>query len=170
MATLPGATLMPGVWTTVTRNQAKGIQSGGIQADLDEALAKSVRDSLAILEDTHKRKVINRGGGPPVPRVWTTRSGRRGLLGTYRRDYKAGAKTGKYGSDYWLAVVQEEGKTIRARRKPYLVFKTHDGMWHSVKQVTLPPRPTLQIALRKSLPDRNRVVDKHIDQALREGF
>lgn len=38
------------------------------------------------------------------------------------------------------AYVQETGMTIKARNRPYIVFQTKDGSWHSVKQVTIKPK------------------------------
>lgn len=36
--------------------------------------------------------------------------------------------------------VLEYGMTIKAKNKPYMVFKTKDGSWHSVKVVHIPPK------------------------------
>lgn len=36
--------------------------------------------------------------------------------------------------------VLEYGMTIKAKLKPYMVFKTKDGTWHSVKVVHIPPK------------------------------
>lgn len=35
----------------------------------------------------------------------------------------------------------EFGGVIKAKNKPFLVFKTDDGAWHKVKQVTQPAHP-----------------------------
>jgi len=43
---------------------------------------------------------------------------------------------GQVGTKVIYARMREHGGTIRAKNKPYLVFKTRDGRWHSVKEVT----------------------------------
>lgn len=158
---------MARVVTRIIRNEAQRILSRDLfKKDMREATTKGIRDGLAILEDTHKRKVVKRGSGAPVKKVWTVRRGSRGLIGTYKRDFTYGHIQGSYGSTHWLAGVQEFGKTIHARNAPYLKFKTHDGKWHMVKKVVLPPRPTLAIALAKSKKRREKVMDKYLNAAL----
>ena len=50
------------------------------------------------------------------------------------------------GTDVIYARVQEYGGTIRAKNKPYLVFKTADGSWHRVKSVEITAHPYLRPA------------------------
>ena len=47
------------------------------------------------------------------------------------------------GTNLVYAAIQEFGGTIRAKDKPWLVFKTKDGSWHSVKSVQIPPQAYL---------------------------
>lgn len=42
---------------------------------------------------------------------------------------------GSYGTDKVYARMREHGGVIRARNKPYLVFRTRDGRWVKVKEV-----------------------------------
>jgi phage gpG-like protein len=44
------------------------------------------------------------------------------------------------------ARIHEFGGVIKAKNKPYLVFKTEDGEWHTVRSVTIPARPYLRPA------------------------
>lgn len=60
------------------------------------------------------------------------------------------------GTDKVYGAIQELGGTIEAKNAPYLVFQTDDGQWHSVKSVTLPPRPYLRPAFDENA---ERVVD-----------
>ena len=59
----------------------------------------------------------------------------------------------KVGTNLVYARIQEYGGVIHAKDAPYLVFKTKDGSWHSVKSVTIPARPYLRPAF-----DENREV------------
>lgn len=56
------------------------------------------------------------------------------------------------------AAVQEFGGTIRAKNAPYLVFKTKDGSWHSVKEVTIPAHPYMRPAADIAGPQAQQVV------------
>lgn len=47
------------------------------------------------------------------------------------------------------AAIHEFGGTIRAKNKPYLVFQTRDGSWHSVKQVIIKPKKYFYGALKE---------------------
>jgi len=50
------------------------------------------------------------------------------------------------GTNVIYAPIQEFGGIIRAKNAPYLVFKTKDGTWHSVKSVQIPAHPYLRPA------------------------
>lgn len=47
--------------------------------------------------------------------------------------------------------IHELGGTIRPVRKKYLTFRTKDGTWHRVAQVTMPKRPYLEPAVTKNM-------------------
>ncbi len=52
----------------------------------------------------------------------------------------------RIGTNLVYAAVQEFGGTISPKSKAYLVFKTPDGSWHSVKSVHVPAHPYLRPA------------------------
>lgn len=58
---------------------------------------------------------------------------------------KATAKKAEVGTNKRYALVHQEGKLIRARRKPFLKFRTATG-WVQTKQVKMPARPFLGIS------------------------
>lgn len=55
------------------------------------------------------------------------------------------------GTDNVAAKQHEFGGVIKAKNGPYLIFKTDDGQWHTVKSVTQPAHPHFRPAL-----DQNR--------------
>jgi len=75
------------------------------------------------------------------------------------------------GTNLIYAGVQEFGATIHAKNKPYLVFKTKDGTWHSVKSVVVPPHPYLRPAFDQEKDNVAREIDRVLDQLIRQaGF
>ena len=75
------------------------------------------------------------------------------------------------GTNLIYAGVQEFGATIHAKNKPYLVFKTKDGTWHSVKSVVVPPHPYLRPAFDQEKENVAREIDRVLDQLIRQaGF
>ena len=66
------------------------------------------------------------------------------------------------GTNLVYAAIQEFGGTIRAKNKPWLVFKTKDGSWHSVKSVQIPP----QAYMRGAFIEKKDAVIKEIDETL----
>lgn len=48
------------------------------------------------------------------------------------------------------AAIHEFGGTIRAKAGGWLRFKTRDGQWHTVKEVTIPARPYMRPAYRNN--------------------
>jgi len=55
------------------------------------------------------------------------------------------------GTDVVYAAIQEFGGIIHAKNKPYLVFKTADGAWHSVESVQIPAHPYMRPALDNNI-------------------
>lgn len=53
---------------------------------------------------------------------------------------------GLVGTNVVYARIQELGGTIEAKNGGYLRFRTADGAWHAVKQVTIPPHPYMRPA------------------------
>lgn len=52
------------------------------------------------------------------------------------------------GTNVIYAAIHEFGGTIRAKAGKWLRFKTKDGQWHTVKEVTIPARPYMRPAYR----------------------
>ncbi len=57
------------------------------------------------------------------------------------------------GTDLVYAAQVEFGGEIHAKNAPFLVFKTKDGQWHSVKSVTQIPQPYLRPALDENIAE-----------------
>jgi hypothetical protein len=64
------------------------------------------------------------------------------------------------------AGVQEFGGTIRARSAPYLVFQTCDGEWHTVSEVTIPPKHFLSEAVAEveAIDEAQRILGLEIER------
>jgi len=152
-----------GMWFVFGRNQAKRFVTGAVSKDLKLAQSRGIRDGLAILQSVHKEQVVKRGGGAPIRRRWTTRSGE--LRRSFGISFRLGDLQGSYGSDLFRAEVLEKGKVILPRKKTYLRFKVN-GKWVATKRVVIPPRPTLDIAVKGSIRDRDVIMRKRIDEAL----
>lgn len=87
-------------------------------ARMRRELSHGVRDSLVIIERRHQFHEVRRSGSSrsePVPGKWTSRSGVRGALGSFHRDWKEGALQGAYGSDLRRMEKLEHGGTIRPK-------------------------------------------------------
>lgn len=111
------------------------IVNGEIAADEEtkKALSLGVRDALALLQDVHKRRVVKKtGSSKTAPQAagkpWTSRSGGRGLLGSFHTYWKDGDLEGFYGSELPRARVHEEGATganaIKPKEGKYLAIPT----------------------------------------------
>lgn len=66
------------------------------------------------------------------------------------------------GTNIIYGPIQEFGGIIRAKNKPYLVFRTKDGAWHSVKSVQIPAHPYI----RPSFDEKQDACVKEISDAL----
>jgi hypothetical protein len=137
----------------------------GIQVlGLDETAAK-IKDLPARLHAAEVRAVnlmVRRGESifrrkvsGPVLKV-DTGAYRDTISRQYASKTEAGAVEGKVGVAHGpaskYARIHETGGVIRAKNKPYLVFKTRDGAWHSVKSVTIPKRRPLGQTLDEVRP------------------
>ena len=76
------------------------------------------------------------------------------------------ASVGPRGVKY--ARIHEYGGIIKAKNKPFLVFQTKDGAWHSVKAVHIPARPYMRPAFDEHRDDINTVMARVIDRKLKE--
>lgn len=111
-----------------------------------------------------------KGGGRSAPtnrNKMTIRSGeyRRSVaIVTPRRrnsgSFDGGLKAGNGGVLY--ARLHEYGGVIRARRGPWLVFRTPDGKWHKKREVHIPARPVLTPALLATHQDIQREVRRSL--------
>jgi len=66
------------------------------------------------------------------------------------------------------ASVGPRGVKYKAKNKPFLVFQTKDGAWHSVKAVHIPARPYMRPAFDEHRDDINTVMARVIDRKLKE--
>jgi phage gpG-like protein len=64
------------------------------------------------------------------------------------------------------APVHEYGATIRPKNKPYLVFKTADGKWVSVKQVVIPARRLMGKTLDEIRPLAPATLEAEVKKAI----
>lgn len=70
-----------------------------------------------------------------------------------------------WGTNVIYAAIHQSGGVIRAKNKPYLVFKVPGGGLRRVKQVTIPARPYLGI----NDDDEENIVDivnRHLQEAI----
>jgi len=74
------------------------------------------------------------------------------------------------GTNLIYAAIQEFGGTVRAKDKPYLVFKTKDGSWHSVKSVQIPPQAYMRGAYLEKKPDVIREIDEALDYMIKDAL
>ena len=112
--------------------------------------------------------------------ILTSRSGGRGLQGaiTYRvvgrgRLFKGHVGVSKNNPAARYAKVHEgqDGKevtTIKTKRRRYLVFQTHDGSWHAVKQVKIHSRSYLRSSLKEKDRDIRKLFGTRVGRALRK--
>lgn len=151
----------------VLRQTRIGLVRFGVGYNL--AALEFVRDGLDQFVQVMKTQRLS---GPKGPESLAARSGR------LRASVKRGpvrtvnlSGTGRYSSIDAMATVgeglvygriHEYGGIIRARRAPYLMFRTEDGRWHRKKRVRIPARmgfrktwarhiQSLRIALRARL-------------------
>lgn len=78
----------------------------------------------------------------------------------------AEASVGPRGVKY--ARIHEYGGIIKAKNKPFMVFQTKDGAWHSVKSVHIPARPYMRPAFDEHEQDINDVMARVIERKLKE--
>jgi len=100
-----------------------------------------VAKRLAPFDQGPLRHSIHIGGHTELSDEWNPSEG----LG-YRDLGNPGSMRQIMGTTMIYAKVHEYGATIKAKNAPYLVFRTDDGAWHSVKEVRIPPRPYMRPA------------------------
>ena len=67
------------------------------------------------------------------------------------------------GTNLEYARIQEFGGVVKAKKGPFLRFKTADGEWHSVRAVIIPAHPYL----RPAFDENKRKVVREIGDALK---
>ncbi|MCB0072832.1 MAG: HK97 gp10 family phage protein [Caldilineaceae bacterium] len=69
------------------------------------------------------------------------------------------------------AAIHEFGGVIRAKGGGYLRFRTKDGQWHTVKEVTIPARPYVRPAfyenVDEALGEFGRLLVEHFERIAR---
>lgn len=74
------------------------------------------------------------------------------------------------GTNKVYAAIQEFGGTITTKTADWLVFKTEDGEWHSVKSVEIPAQPYLRPAFDEKGPAVIREISAALDVLIKETF
>jgi hypothetical protein len=65
------------------------------------------------------------------------------------------------------AAIHEYGGTIRAKNAPYLVFETADGVWHSVKEVTITEKRYARDAIEENKAEALGIMGLELAEAWR---
>ena len=74
---------------------------------------------------------------------------------------------GILGINLIYALIHDVGGIIKAKRAKFLVFKTRDGNWHSVKQVRIPARKYFSKSINQSMRKINAIFDKAISRIVK---
>jgi phage gpG-like protein len=127
------------------------------------ALAKSVKVSLYLLERYIKEDELN-------GQILHHQSG---TLSRSITVHMTGPYSGEVGTNIFYGWVNEVGMTIHAKNAPYLMFKVgakgirgqDGGSWRRVKQVTIPARPFMALALSHNLNTIIGVFKRNFDEA-----
>lgn len=109
-------------------------------AELDEA----VRDSAQLVR---KSAIINIGN------TFIDTHGTRGLgsIAVVKGATKPNRVLYNVGPTVIYGRIHELGGVIKPVRKKWLTFRTKDGKWHRVAQVTMPKRPYLEPAVTNNM-------------------
>ena len=102
--------------------------------------------------------------------VLNVRTGRlRSSFGTQRARHQSGVGVyGLVGTNVVYARIHEVGGVIKPKAGKYLRFKTADGFWHTVKEVTIPARPYAAPAMREEKDYISRVIIREVMKPLRK--
>ena len=138
------------------------VRIGRIRADVNASATKAVFDGAARFVNRLRNQHLS---GPTGARSVSVISGRlrasvRAIVRTSRTQDGGLSASVEFemGSGLPWGTIHIRGGIIRARRAPYLVFKTRDGKWHSVKRVKIPARiPFMEIATDELARIRQRV-------------
>lgn len=124
-------------------------------AELNEA----VRDSAQLVR---KSAIINIGN------TFIDTHGTRGLgsIAVVKGKTKPNRVLYNVGPTVIYGRIHELGGTIKPVRKKWLTFRTKDGQWRKVAQVTMPKRPYLEPALTANLENIKALTGSHIEAKL----
>lgn len=102
--------------------------------------------------------------------VLNVRTGRlRSSFAMQRARYQSGIGVyGLVGTNVIYARIHEVGGVIKPTAGKYLRFKTPDGSWHTVKQVTIPARPYAAPAMREEKGYIGRVIIREVMRPLKK--
>jgi HK97 gp10 family phage protein len=122
-----------------------GIQSlvaklSRLESEISNDLEHAATQGAFVFEKAAKENVSGRGG-------LRVRTGHfRDSIGTKTAEKTSTRVVVAVTVNHPGAKIHEFGGVIKAKNKPYLVFTTEDGEWHTVKSVTMPARPYLRPA------------------------
>ena len=138
------------------------LDSSGLNAFVGK-FAANLKDTIQLSLRQSAEKVTNRAKDTKYVPFWH---------GTLRSSITFQVETDRatVGTDLVYAPVQEFGATIKAKNAKFLRFKTRDGKWHMVKQVTIPPykgRGYLRPALADSMGDIKSIFEKNLANQLK---
>lgn len=108
-------------------NKLAGLLNGDHWPQLKKAVSRGIRDSLAIIQRTHKTEVVGRGIGPWGD-AWSTRTGE--ALRSFHIAMTPGEIEGAYGSELTRIGVLEMGTQealggpLRPKNSKYLAIST----------------------------------------------
>jgi len=130
--------------------------------ELEKGIQKGLTQGMAMLEKKAKG-IFGRPGALKVKTGNLKRS-----IKSSRAKKKAGEIFATIGSNVEYAPVHEFGAVIRAKDKPYLVFKGSDGKLRFVKKVIIPKRPFISLAYTSSRALLRKMIDDAVIKEIRK--
>lgn len=129
---------------------------------LDQVIRDELRKTVRDLGTALKLRVQKKLSGPVLK---APTGNLRGAINVKNaeRDGEFTATVGVNLGTVPYARIHEYGGVIFPKTKPYLVFKTPDGAWHSVRQVVIPERSYLRSSLHEMVP----TIEQQIRAALK---
>ena len=107
-----------------------------------QLLLNRAKELAPFLSGTLRRS-LHIGGHSQLSPGFDTSQGYSDIGGKIETDNEAKLEM---GTNIIYGPIQEFGGIIHAKNKPYLVFRTKDGAWHSVKSVQIPAHPYIRPA------------------------
>jgi phage gpG-like protein len=138
-------------------------ESAAAYRAINSAAEGALEEIARKAKNQAKRNVS--GGGSSAEQL-NVRSGNLRAGIDYDMDKRGMASVARVGASAKYAGIHEYGGTIKAKNAEYLTFKTRDGTWARVKQVTMPARPYIRPAIMDHLPDVERTFSAHLTKRL----